>query len=479
MEFNCPACQAPHAFPDDQVPAEGIVVACTRCGHHITLNKNGLVAPEPEPAPAPAPVAASDFSPPGPPSFDPEVMDATREAQSPGRVSTPPAAFGQSAPPPSMPPADLSEPGPTVMSTDGSLAAAVEAEVRAVTGEPEPGTEAKAGKAGKAVGAFDSAMAEAIEPETNVPSGLAFPGFKPGESGAWTWRDLPRAFLGLFDTRRVIFATVGFWIAIVLFGLLQWVGGLLGGLWGPLGSIFNVVAWTGFVAAAAIVASILAFVVQETIVEQRATSIKAGIDWTKAHLKSVVGTPVAFAVVISGAWAAGYVLSLLGGIPAAGPILGGLLSPVNTLLALAAGAVGVVFLYSIPLYIPIIHAEQTGPVATLKRLGALFRAHGFRLAVYLLLTLVTIGFAWFVIITPLLAVAARVGAGHAGNPITLLMGTRLGGAPGDAGFLADVGSWLTGIGSAIGPAVLLALVALVYYTAGCIIYAIVSGRQKA
>jgi hypothetical protein len=138
-----------------------------------------------------------------------------------------------------------------------------------------------------------------------------------------------------------------------------------------------------------------------------------------------------------------------------------------------------VFLYSIPLYIPIIHAEKTSPIATLKRLGALFRAHGFRLAVYLLLTIVTIAFAWFVIITPLLGIAARVGVGHAGNPVTLIAGTRLGGAPGDAGFLADIGSWLTGIGSAVGPAVLLALVALVYYTAGAIIYAIVTGRQKA
>ena len=53
MEFNCPACSAPHAFPDDQVPGEGIVVACTRCGAHITLNRSGVQGArslEPEPA---------------------------------------------------------------------------------------------------------------------------------------------------------------------------------------------------------------------------------------------------------------------------------------------------------------------------------------------------------------------------------------------------------------------------------------------
>lgn len=487
MEFNCPACQAPHAFPDDQVPDDGIIVACTRCGRHITLDQNGLVVP-PEDPPAPEPAPAATFDPPGPPSFEPPVMDATREAPSPGRgPSVPPPSFGASASPPPGPPADVDEPAATMMSEDGSLAAAVQAAEAAVHAERDA-----ADDAAPKVGAFDSALSDAIEPEKDVPAGLAFPGFKPGASGAWTWRDLPRAFVGVFDTRRVIFATLGFWVAIVLFGVLQWVGGLLGGILGLLGTIFNVVAWLGFVGAAALVASIIGYVVHQTVVEQRSSSIKAGIDWTRSQIKSVVGTPVAFVAVIGGVWALTFVLGLLGRIPVAGPIVWGALSPVTVMLSLIAGAVGVVFLYSIPLYIPVIYNEKTGPVATLKRLGGLFKQHGFSLALYLLLTIVTMGFAWIVVIFPLLTIGTRIGmggtaAGLGGESLAQIMmgipsgmGVGLPGAGGaaDVSWEFDIAGWLTGIGGAIAPAALLAVTALVYYTAGCIIYAIVTGRQK-
>lgn len=494
MEFSCPACQLPHTFPDDQVPAEGITVACSRCGRHINLDQRGIVQDAPAaPAPAPAPRPPADFDPPGPPSFDPPVLDATHEAPSPGRrpSAQPPQPFGSAAPPPG-PPLDVDEPAATMMSEDGSLAAAVaaaEAEARA----RKPGVmDSQAEIETRALGTFDSAMSEAIEPEREMPSGLAFPGFSPGDTGAWTWRDLPRAFLGVFDARRVLFATAGFWAAIVVFGLLQWVGGLLGGLWGPLGTVFSIVAWLGFVAAFALVASILAYVVQQTIVEQTPSSIKAGVEWTKAWLKSVVGTPVAFVAVIGGVWAVTFIVGLLGRIPVAGPIVWGALSPATILLSFVAGVVGVVFLYSIPLYIPVIYNEKTGPVETLKRLGALFKAHGFRLALYLLLTLVTMGFAWIVVVLPVLTIGTRVGTGGtaaglgmesfaqimAGIPNGMGIGLPGAGGAADVPFQFDVAGWLTGIGSAVAPAILLALTALVYYTAGCIIYAIVTGKQK-
>lgn len=494
MEFNCPACQAPHAFPDDQVPDDGIIVACTRCGRHITLDHNGLVVPTADvPAAAPVPAPAAAFDPPGPPSFEPPVMDATREAPSPQRgPSIPPASFGESAAPPPGPPADVGEPAATMMSDDGSMAAAVSAAEAAVLAQRKAAAEAEAAAEADNASAFDSALSDAIQAEDDVPAGLAFPGFKPGESGAWTWKDLPRAFVGVFDTRRVIFATLGFWVAIVLFGVLQWVGGLLGGMVGLLGTVFNVVAWLGFVGAAALVASIIGYVVHQTVVEQRSSSIKAGIDWTKSQIKSVVGTPIAFVAVIGGVWALTFILGLIGRIPVAGPIVWGALSPVTVLLSLIAGAVGVVFLYSIPLYIPVIYNEKTGPVDTLKRLGGLFKEHGFSLALYLLLTIVTMGFAWIVIIFPLLTIGTRIGmggtaAGLGGESLSQIMmgipsgmGIGLPGAGGamDVSWEFDIAGWLTGIGGAIAPAALLAVTALVYYTAGCIIYAIVTGRQK-
>ncbi|MEZ4467577.1 MAG: zinc-ribbon domain-containing protein [bacterium] len=479
MEFNCPACSAPHAFPDDQVPTDGIVVACTRCGAHITLNRSGVQGARPlEPEPVePEPTVGMP-----PPEIPP--ADSTRESRPPVPSNRP------AAPAPPMP-VDMADDDVADPDDEPSLArTAAEGDSGLFSAARKAMSAAKRG----AVGAFDSAASEAIEAETDVPEGLAFPGFGPSD-GAWTWRDLPRAFLGVLDARRVIFATAGFWAALVVFGLLNWVAGFLGGLWGPLGTIFSIVAWLGFVGAAAIVASILGYVVHQTIVERRASSVKAGVEWTKSSIKSVVGTPLAFVVVIGAIWLVQFGVGMLGRIPFAGPIVWGAVSPVTVLLSLAAGAVGVVLLDSIPLYIPVIYNEKTGPKETLLRLGGLFRANGFRLALYLLVTIVTMGFAFIVVVMPMLTLATKVGLGgaiaglrgrepgqdprwHAGRHG--LRRPRLPGRPGrvDVPFQYDLAGWLAGIGSAVGPAFILALAGLVYFTAGAIIYAIVTGRQK-
>ncbi len=525
MEFDCPECGAPHAFPADQIPDDGITVACTSCGAHITLDQDGVkggqslsggppaAAPEPEPPPAPAPRA------PAPPPRGPapggwpkpaggseSELESTRqsmEAQKPSG-GWPSAAPSNPPPSPQAPPPSLSKPPPTpAPGVDDEVEALTKAD-KEVVGDDVFGrvgrkvSAAAASAAARVGGALDDAADEEMEGETDVPEGLAFPGFAPDRAGRWTWRDLPRAFVGVFDVRRVLFTTAGFWAALVVFALLQWVGGWLGAkVFGMLATVFSVVAWAALVGVAAIAAAVMGYVTHQTVVEQRPSSINAGVTWAKTWVQSVVGTPLAFAVVAAGGWLAQVLVAYLGKIPFAGPIVWGVLSPVSLALGLASGAVILAMIYSLPLYVPVIYNEKTTPVDTLKRMASLYRTHGFSLVGYVLLTLVMIGIAMAVTVWPMLVIGRLVSSNAAGmmgaNYVGLLteipasfrgfaaaqlpLPTSFAGA-GDTGFGHTLGGIFAGIGAAFPIAFVLALMALTYYTAGGIIYAIVTGRKK-
>ena len=533
MEFDCPECGAPHAFPEDQIPLDGITVACTACAAHISLDRHGVKGqrrPEPPAPSAPPPPAPSvpprdraawpqpalesttealDIVQPSTPDASGEGWDATSEAQGPSgggspRPAPPPTPGSsrsgplrpRSAPPSSMPPK------PAASAPPSPERSAPPPMMKAPSLEKPSGLGKALGAAAASAldsvgGAFDEAIDDEMEGEVDAPGGLSFPGFAPGD-GSWTWRDLPRAFVGVFDLRRVIFTTAGFWAALAVFGLLQWLGGWLGAkVTGLLATVFSVAAWGGLVAMSAFAAAVMGFVCHQTVVEQRASSISAGVAWTKEWIQSVVGTPLAFVAVAAVGWLAQVIVAYLGRIPFAGPIVWGVLSPVLLLLGLAAGAVIVALIYSLPLYIPVIYNEKTSPVDTLKRLFGLFRTHGFSLVGHVLLTMVTIAVSLAVTVLPMYTVGRMVStdaAGYMGGNYLGLLSNIPGGfqvfafsslpiPTGSAfgvetGFGHTLGGILAGIGSALPLALVWALVALAYYTAGGIIYAIVTGRKK-
>jgi predicted Zn finger-like uncharacterized protein len=486
MRFNCPECATPHEFDDTQIPAEGIVVACTRCTAHITLNKQGVISaqplePEPAPAPAPSPFggglaatsAAQGAIKPSPRTPAPEPMFEPATEQAIDDIV------------PDISPEDVLPDNPLPKAGKGRFGNAMSSFANAAKDVADV--------AGQAI---EDAAGERMSGEMNVPEGLQFPGFEPGD-GVWCWKDLPRAFMGVMDVRRVGFAIAGFWVSLVAFGLVQWLAAFLGAkVWGPLGSILDIAAWVVLVGGAAIVASVMGYVVHLTVIEQRATTIKEGIAWTKKWGKSVVGTPLAFAGVILAAGVAEGVIGLLGRIPWAGPIVWGALSPLIWLLSIAAGLVGVALIYCLPLYIPVIYNEGTGPVQTLKRLLSLFRSHGSQLLGYVLLSGITIGFAFWVTLMPALAGASyltmRVGDAAMGPNFMQTMSAvppafggilskfaMVFGGGGGENFGHTLGGWFAGIGGLIPQAVVLAVIGLTYYTAGAIIYSIVTGRKKA
>ncbi|MFN3200831.1 MAG: zinc-ribbon domain-containing protein [Bradymonadia bacterium] len=487
MNFDCPACHTPHSFPESEIPAAGITVACTQCGVHIELGPQGVMnAPQPALGPAtsqtpqtPAPgpsmddiastAAIPEMSPLGP-GADAAIDDGTRtEAQKPVDVAPPPSAGG----------------GPV-----GRLKKKKKAPAPAPSAGPD--TADSAPVAAEERGFLDPEGE--MEPET-APPGLNIPGFA-ASSDHWTWRDLPTAFMGVAEPKRVLYSAAALTVVFVAYFLLTWVGALLGGLVGILGTIFNVIAGVAAFGGITFVGAIMAYVCFQTVVEGKPSSLKAGLAWAKSNVKGVVGTPLAFLAVILAVGIVEAVVGFLGLIPFAGPILWGILSPATVVLSLAAGLVAVAAFYSLPLYVPVIYNEKTGPVETLKRLLGLFQEHGFKLVGYILLASLTITVIFLLTVIPALRISglltSGVGGATMGGDLTAMAmsapggfslpammatgGTMVGG--GDPGIGHTIGGIFAGIGGCLLLGLITALILLAYYTSGGIIYSIVTNRKK-
>ena len=519
MEFNCPSCDAPHAFPDEQVPPDGIVVACTACATHITLDSPAAAEPDPPPPEEPKPtLKAGDLDsvplPSGPPAPRPSV-NAPMNGMAGGQPSfgrkeqesrPPPRPAGWPAPPPKRegPPAPKGFPVPMADSDPPAPIEEVEPEIEPES-EIEPDTFGKVAEAARDVAdagvrALEDVSARAQGPEDDVPEGLAFPGFKPATAGVYTWRDLPRAFLGLVDVQRLGFSTAVLWVGMLAFGVVNWVGALLAEkVWAHLGTAFGVVGWLVLIAADLFVTSVVGYVCNQTVVEQRSSSIKAGINWTQSRLQSVFGTPLAFVAVIVAVAAFHGLIGLLGRIPYAGPIIWGLGSGVTILSALAAGVVAVLLGYTLALYIPVIYYEKTGPAETLKRLLGLARGHGANLVALVLASAAMISAAFTVILRPAILIGttlmAYVGVKSMGADLGLTIVSNpfdaIGGATalvfqqmagmmgGEVNVGHKLGGFFTAFFSTGALAFVVSLLYVPYLTAGGIIYGILTGKKKA
>ncbi len=548
MEFNCPSCDAPHAFPDEQIPADGIVVACTSCATHITLDAPGSAPPppkaEPEPAPEPkpeppkstlragdvdaVPIEAAAPRPSinapltgmegGTPSFGRKEADSRPPPRPKGWPAPPKKKKGEKKPRVKPTPAGSDPPAPIAEPDEVDEVEPLPAAVSSPKTAPEPTpaaaptpeaassdmldrvSDAAKDMADAGIKALDEVSARPQEPEDDVPDGLAFPGFKPAAGGLYTWRDLPRAFLGLVDVQRLGFSTAILWVAMLAFGIINWLGAWLAEkVWGHLGTAFGVTGWIVLVAAVLFVTSVIGFVCHQTVVEQRSSSIKMGIDWTQKWIRSVFGTPLAFLAVIVAIAAFHGVVGGIGRIPYAGPIVWGLLSGVTIVSALAAGVVAVVLGYTLGLYIPVVYNEKTGPAETLKRLLELAKSNGANLVALVIASVVMISAAFWAILKPAIFIGsslmAYVGIKAMGaedllltigsNPFaaigesTSMVFSQLGGGfPGEANVGHKLGGFFTAFFSTGAVAFIVSLLYIPYVTAGGIIYSVLTGRKK-
>ena len=494
MEFSCPACATPHSFPNDQVPSGGIVVACTNCGTHITLDGAPEVADDGatsamdqgqlqgKPAASPAWQA-----PPAPPTGGgeeedvlPRTMALTGDALAdlPPIGSVPAPEPAQKAPPPpspvkiAAPPAPA--PAPDVPMVDPFAAAA-----------PEPAPEPVAASAP------DTSPAPAAGPSV---AGLGV-ALAPAE-GAWSWRDLPKAFGAIKDPKRMASMAAIIWVLIVVLVLLDMFSGWLGTKVSVLGTVFSVI--NGILAFAGIsaVIAMAAFMGFKTIVEGQNAPLKTAANWTQHKALSVLGTPLAFVGAILAIATAMAILAGIGKIPYVGPIVFGLTMPATIVLGLAGGLVAVIFFYCFSLYVPLIYSEGTGPVETLKRLMELFRENALPIVGYTLLTGLMITVAFTLTVGPVLAIdhvlTTEITSGileddyiamiaesprGVGGLMSVVMDPQFA-RPEDMNIGHGIGGLLGGVFAMLLPAFVIGLLVQVQTAAGGIIYAAMTRRQK-
>ena len=346
---------------------------------------------------------------------------------------------------------------------------------------------------------FEQVSAIEQEAETEVPEGLAFPGFKPTAEGVYTWRDLPRAFLGVTDLHRVAFTTVVLWAGVLAFGIVNWLGALLADkVWSHLGTAFGVIAWLALIAAVLVVTSVMGFVCHQTVIEQRSSSIKAGVEWMQKWIQSVFGTPLAFVAVIAAVAAFHGLVGVIGRIPYAGPIVWGAASGITIVSALAAGVVAVLLGYTLALYIPVVYNEKSGPGETLKRLLELTKLHGATLVGLVVASVAMIYAAFLAILKPSIlagtlllsyvgmkAMGVDLLATIAANPFqaigmaTSIVFEQLGGGMGvEINFGHKLGGFFTAFFATGALAFVASLLYLPYITAGGIIYGVLTGKKK-
>ena len=561
MEFDCPACGTAHAFPDDQIPPEGIVVACTRCSHHITLTQRGVVAP-PSPTPRPAEHAPKREPPPGPPpprrrrppepepepepepnleldlgpmleaaggdttSQSPAVDDAgtgVDQAPAPPMTSPPkrrsprPRSSGEMKRPPSFgsariaPPSVEPEPPPPLKRRESKpKPPQMEPPKSRTTGllDAAQGPMADVGPAAVDVSARAAErVAETATIGESVTGKLSAGRSSIGsiqlgagtEGDVWTWRDLPKALLGLADRRRIAVGLVGFWIALNIDMVFGWLGGWLARkVLAALGSGIGYAAKFGVAGVSIFVWAMLAYMCHRGVIEGRGTSAKSALAWTKTNVKNVIGTPLFFIVLVATAGGLIYGIGWLGRVPWAGPIIVGIASPVLVALSLFAGVAIIVSVYSLPLYVPVIYNEKTGPRQTLTRVFDLFRQNPFRVVGFNLLAWFAIGLAYVVTVYPAVAAArfvmtyaaTRSMAGDFFGMVAEAPGpyasmATMGIGPGDAAGLVETnfGHQLGGIfwhlGGSLVLALMMTLAAITAVTAGSIIYSAIHKLDKA
>jgi len=491
MEFSCPACATPHSFPDDQVPASGIVVACTNCGTHITLDgpstgSTGEVSDEDgatsamdqSGGAAPMPQDWGQSDPGGDADGDmlPRTMALTGDALADlppiGEVAPAPAPSQKVPAPPSSPPAldpPAVQPEPMVDPFKSATA-------------PEPTVEQAQAQA-------QAPAAAAAGPSLSVGLGTA--------DGAWSWRDLPSAFKSINDPKRMASFAILVWAVIVLLSVLDAFAGWLGTKVDVLGTIFEVINGVLSFAGLGIILAVAAYIGYRTTVERASPSIKDAISWTQDKILSVLGTPLVFAGAILAVALSLAILAGIGKIPYVGPILFGLTMPVTVVLGLVGGIVAVTFFYCATLYVPVIYNENTGPVETLKRLGGLFREHMLPIVGYTVVTLVMLAVAFGLTVGPVLAFDRALTSAVTGgileadfiamvaespSRIGALMGTVMDPSfamPEDEPNIGHgIGGLFGGLFATLLPALILSVVIQVLTAAGGVTYAAMTGRKK-
>lgn len=457
MRFFCPGCGTKYNKPDDQIPEGGTTVACEKCGFKISVKRprsrqkpvevkkpKEKVDPETEP-----PTVAHDSR------GDPTERVVRTQSPPKGKVPRPPEE-----------PEELEEPEEPTRE---------EEVVKPRKTRPKKKRNAAPGKI---LGYVDT--------------------LGTGRSGQdFRFRDLFYALMVPLDYRKLLVVGALIFIASLMFTGLTYLGTLTKSTAGV--TIGLVLGGVLFWALSMLALGVSTHLTDREMVEGRRFKISESIKFVMARPMTVLGTPLIFVAVFLVLSIGVTLLSLIGRIPYAGPLVYGLSFLGTFMLSLLAVLVCIMFGLLAFSYLPAVVREGLGPVAGAKRMLGMVRSNLGRYMLHLLVVTVC-SLVLFVLIQFLLSLAMAhlgwLGAKGMGKDLTsVFMEVPLGlfgvmvlvvpdpllamfSAAVEVGWQFSVAGWLVGLALLLVFSLVLAFVLIYFFGAGVVNYHLLVSRER-
>ncbi|MEE2786837.1 MAG: zinc-ribbon domain-containing protein [Myxococcota bacterium] len=366
MEFNCPACDTLHEFPDDEIPPAGVVVACTECGKHISLARDMSFGDDTAAAPLSDDVDSSS-----PESISSEAVESVSvnfEPESELSSSAPKVEHDQSLEDwPAQQDSRILRYDPLSL----AVSPVGDQDERQVRRRVSKVVQPQSGLA-RALDTLGRRQGATTEPE-RTPDLSVEDRIHPTRFSSAFWFIVRDSIRGIFDGERLVFATVGFWMTLVGGALLGWVGQWLGQKIAILGTLLSwssaFVSMAGFI----LVSAVLSAQSSGKIAGASDANIRYAIARIRRSTGIVLGVPFLFLGVVCSAIILISLFGFLGRVPTIGPVAWGALSSVVVALGVLAGFAGTALALAIPLYVPIGLESSVRPLDVIRTLAALFR----------------------------------------------------------------------------------------------------------
>ncbi len=329
MRFFCPGCGTKYSKPEDEIPEGGTTVVCDKCGFKISVKRpRGSKKPASVLQRAPKKKVGTKPEP-------PTVMHDSR--------ADPTERVVRSEPPPKgkvpRPPEELEE--EPVQEADVVRPGRSRQEARKVS-------------ASKLLGYVDT-----------LGTGRSGPGFR--------FRDLFYALLVPLDYRKLLVVGTLVFVASLLYTGLVYLGTLTESTVGV--TVGLVLGGVLFWALTMLALGVSTHLTDREMVEGRRYKIKDSIKFVTAHPMTVLGTPLIFVAAFLMLSVGVIVVSLIGRVPYAGPLVYGLVFAGNFVMSLLAVLVCVMFGLLAFSYLPAVVREGLGAVAGAKRMLGMVRSN--------------------------------------------------------------------------------------------------------
>lgn len=456
MRFFCPGCGTKYNKPEDQIPEGGTTVTCEKCGFKISVKRprsrqkpaevakpKKKVDPETEP-----PTVAHDSR------GDPTERVLRSEPPPKGKVPRPPEE-----------PEELEEPEEVTREEE-------------VVMPKKTRPKKKKAASGKFLGYVDT-----------LGTGKSGPDFR--------FRDLFYALMVPLDYRKLLVVGALIFVASLLFAGLTYLGTLTKSDVGvTIGLILGGVL---FWALTMLALGISTHLTDREMREGRRFRVSESIKFVVSRPMTVLGTPLIFVAVFLILSIGVILLSLVGRIPYAGPLVYGLSFMGTFVLSLLAILVCIMFGLLAFSYLPAVVREGLGPVAGAKRMLDMVRSNLGRYMLHLLVVSLC-SIVLFILLQFLVSLAMAhlgwLGAKGMGKELaSVFLAVPLGlfgvmvlvvpdpllamfSAAAGAGWEFSVAGWLVGLALLLVFSLVLAFVLVYFFGAGVVNYHLLVAREN-